>query len=146
MKRGDKKIEALTKEQTDRFPEFVDKWTRIGLSTEPANRTEAERGVTEAYKIANLPKPKIVWCGSPLSQGITRAIVLSDKLGDSVGDSVRDSVGASVWASVWNSVWASVGASGYGQHDANWIGFYDFFRSACKLEAQTEKLLGIHAN
>jgi len=62
---------------------------------------------------------------------------------DSVWDSVRASVRDSVWDSVWNSVLASVMASvrdsvgssvgdsvyksGYGQHDANWLAFYDYF-------------------
>jgi hypothetical protein len=66
---------------------------------------------------------------------------------DSVGASVRASVGASVrdsvWASVRDSVWDSVWDSGYGQHDANWLGFYDFFKEACNLKSQTEKLLGL---
>jgi len=31
-------IDKLTKEQESRFPEFVDKWTKIGLSTESADR------------------------------------------------------------------------------------------------------------
>ena len=47
-------------------------------------------------------------------------------VGASVWDSVWDSVRASVRASVWDSVWA--GSAGYGQHDANWIGFLDAFR------------------
>jgi hypothetical protein len=58
-----------------------------------------------------------------------------------VGDSVRDSVGASVWASVRDSVWASV----YGQHDAGWLAFYEFFRLVCGLTDQTEKLKGLTA-
>jgi len=74
---------------------------------------------------------------------------------DSVGDSVRASVGASVWdsvrASVWDSVGASVGASvrasvwasGWGQHEAPWLGIYDFFREVCGLVAQTDKLEGL---
>jgi hypothetical protein len=80
-------------------------------------------------------------------------------VGDSVGASVRASVGDSVRASVWASVWASVrasvgasvwasvgdsvGASCYGQHDANWLGFYDYFRNVLHLENQTEKLIGL---
>jgi hypothetical protein len=64
-----------------------------------------------------------------------------------VGDSVRDSVWASVRASVrdsvGDSVWASVGDSGYGQHDASWIAFYDFFRKVCLLESRTEELNGL---
>src|SRR5208282_460158 len=94
------KIESLTKEQIARSPEFVEKWTRIGLAAEPANRKEAEAGVRKAYEIAGLNPPRnIVWCDSPLSQGLTRAFVLALKESP-VGASVR----ASVWASVVDSV------------------------------------------
>jgi hypothetical protein len=54
---------------------------------------------------------------------------------DLVRDSVRDSVGDSVRASVRDSV--------YGQHDAHWLGFYDYFNNVLKLEKQTEKLHGL---
>jgi uncharacterized protein DUF6745 len=78
---------------------------------------------------------------------------------DSVGDSVWDSVRASVWdsvrASVGDSVRASVGASVresvgdnvsqscYGQHDANWLAFYEYFKEVLDLKKQTEKLSGL---
>ena len=164
-------INELTPEQILRFPEFIKKWTDIGLSCEPANRSEVEAGVEETYKIAGLEKPKIVWCESPLSAGLTRAIILNleknnewkEKIEASVRDSVmasvRDSVMASVRASVWDSVWdgvwdgvetsvrasvmASVWDSGYGQHDANWVGFYSYFKEVCLLDKQTQKLSGI---
>ena len=146
-------IEKLTKEQEARFPEFIDKWTKIGLCTEPANRSMAEKGVREAYRISGLKPPKkIVWCGSPFSMGLTRALFVETKssvwasvgasVWASVWASVRDSVRASVWASVRDSVGDSVGASVYGQHDANWIGFYDYFRLVCGLSKETEKLCG----
>ena len=146
------KIELLTAEQIAKFPDFIEKWTKIGLSTEPADRPKAEAAIREMYGIAGLPPPKkIIWCGSPLSQGITRAIILDkkflkdvrDSVGDSVGDSVRASVWASVRASVRASVLASVGDSVYGQHDAGWLAFYHFFHQALNLRAQTEKLSGL---
>jgi len=34
-------------------------------------------------------------------------------------------------------------ASVYGQHDAYWLGFYDYFKNVLKLEKQTEKLNGL---
>src|SRR6185295_7279682 len=122
------KITKLTEAQIARFPEFVERWTKIGLCTDPADRPRAEAGVRMAYQAAGLEPPKrIVWCGSPLSQGLTRAIVLGVANGDvkieqpgdsvwdsvwaSVGASVRDSVGDSVRASVGDSVRDSVGAS-----------------------------------
>ena len=141
------RIESLTPEQEARLAEFRDRWTAIGLSTEPADRPRAEAGIVVAYAAAGLKPPRIVWCGSPLSQGLTRAIILDKKLIDSVRDSVWASVGASVGDSVRDSVRASVGdsvrASGYGQHDANWIGFYAYFRDVLGLTAQTEKLGGM---
>ena len=179
-------ITKLTKAQISRFPEFIKKWTDIGLCTLPADRLRAEHGIRLAYETAKLKAPlKIVWTTSPLAQGLTRAIVLDakgkvgkgvrdsvrDSVGDSVRDSVRDRVGASVWDSVrdsvrdsvWanvgdsvgasvrdsvrdsvgDSVWTSVGDSGYGQHDASWIAFYDFFRKVCLLESRTEELNGL---
>jgi hypothetical protein len=78
-----------------------------------------------------------------------------DSVGDSVEDSVRasvrasvwdsvgDSVGASVRASVWDSVGDSVGDSVYGQHDAGWLSFYEFFHEAVGLTEQTKQLRGL---
>jgi hypothetical protein len=59
------------------FSGFRESWSRIGLSTQAAQREEAEVAVRRAYTAAGLAAPaKIVWCGSPLSQGIARDIVL----------------------------------------------------------------------
>ena len=147
-------IEKLTKEQIARFPEFVERWTKIGLCTDPADRPKAEAAIIDCYKYAGLAPPKkIVWCGSPLSQGLTRAIILDKKLTEGIGKSVRDSVQASVrasvqasvQASVGASVWASVGDSVYGQHDANWLAWIAYFREMCALKSQTEKCLGLDA-
>ena len=72
---------------------------------------------------------------------------VGDSVGASVGDSVwasvGDSVGDSVGASVWASVGDSVGASGYGQHDANWLAFYEYFAEVCGLDKETQKLNGL---
>ena len=138
------KIEALTDEQTARLTEYRDKWLAIGLSTAPANRERAEGAINTAYLSAGLKPPgRIVWCGSPLSQGLTRAIVPKMMNDRSVRDSVRarvwDSVRASVWASVRCSVWGSC----YGQHDAPWLGFYEYFRDVVGLTAETEPLAGL---
>jgi hypothetical protein len=45
--------------------------------------------------------------------------------------------------SVMGSVRDSVNQSGYGQHDANWLGFYAYFRDACGLSKETKNLCGL---
>src|SRR6185437_12204868 len=102
------RIERLTAEQIARGPEFVEEWTRIGLCTDPADRPRAEEAIGESYRCAGLLGPRtIVWCGSPFSQALARAIIV-DRKRASVWDSVRASVRDSVRASVRDSVRASV--------------------------------------
>ena len=148
-----KRIEALTPEQSARLGEWAEKWRAIGLSTEPTNKERAEHALNLVYESAGLQPARIVWCSSPLAGALTQAVLQNKRVRDSVRDRVRDSVGASVWASVWasvrDSVWdsvgASVGAACYGQHDAEWLGFYEFFREVVGLVPQTDKLLGLIA-
>ena len=64
------------------------------------------------------------------------------RVGAGVWTSVRTSVRGSAWASVGTSVRASVWDSGYGQHDAGWLGFFDAF-AEFGLKGQTEKLRGL---
>ena len=69
-------ITHLTERQRARFGEFADKWTAIGLSTDPANRKKAETGVRMAYKAAGLKPPKqIIWFDSPLAMCATHALL-----------------------------------------------------------------------
>ena len=155
-------IKQLTDAQIARFPEFIKKWTDIGLSTQPADRLRAEHGIRLAYETAKLRAPlKIVWTTSPLAQVLTESCVRKENASvhasvlasvrasvrDSVLASVRDSVHASVRDSVRDSVHDSVLASVYarcdwwfgnGQHDAPWCAYLNFFREAAGLITQTD--------
>src|SRR3990167_9375898 len=131
------KIQRLTADQKAQMAIYRDRWLQIGLSTEPANRKAAETAIMQAYAVAGLKAPALVWCGSPLSQGLTRAIVLYVQFRDSVGASVRDSVWASVRDGVWagvgasvgDSVWDSVGAS---VRDSVWDSVWDSVRASVR--------------
>src|SRR3972149_4206487 len=158
-------LTKLTKEQKNKFSEYREKWIKIGLCTDPADRPTAEKAIVESYKLAGLDPPKkIVWCGSPLSMGIARDVILEnnsvwnsvgnsvwnsvrisvwDSVENSVWNSVRDSVGNSVYNSVRSSVYNSVGYSIYGQHDAGWLSFYDYFNEVVGLKEETNKVQGL---
>jgi len=145
-------IDHLTKEQENKLTEYRDKWLEIGLSTKPADRQTAEKGILKAYQIAGIKTiPKIVWCDSPLSNCLTSVRFPVKSVMDSVETSVRnsvvdsvrtsmeDSVADSVRTSVTDSVWDTI----YGQHDAAWLGYYDYYADVLKLNRQTEKLEGL---
>jgi hypothetical protein len=58
--------EPLTSEQIARFPEFDRKWTRIGLSTEPADRPRAEAAIESVYNMGHFSSlPTMMWFDSP---------------------------------------------------------------------------------
>jgi hypothetical protein len=59
-------ITKLSKEQEAKMPLYVEKWTKIGLSTEPTNKERATKNVSEYYKIVGLnPPQKVVFGSSP---------------------------------------------------------------------------------
>jgi hypothetical protein len=140
------KIENLTKEQEALLTTYKDRWMEIGLSTGRCDREKAKKYISDAYTVAGWAVPQNwVYCESPLSAGIVFHIFKNKtQLGASVWASVRASVWASVRASVWASVrasvWDSVWDSGYGNHDAYWLGFYNYFLEVFKLNC-CEKLL-----
>ena len=109
-------IKSLTKSQSNKFPEYVDRWIKIGLSTQPADRESANRAIDLAYASAGLSEPRIrLWMPSPFAGAIASAMLTSkvfnqvrDQVGnqvwDQVGDQVEDQVGDQVWSQVWDQV------------------------------------------
>src|SRR3990167_9369302 len=115
------------------FPTIRDEWLAVGLSTVPANRAEAERGVRLAYNVAGLEEPSLmIWVDSPIAGCVGAAMQVGAQVGAQVWAQVGAQVGAQVWAQVRDQVWAQVGAqvwaqvrdAAYGQHDAGWLSFY----------------------
>ena len=108
-----KRITVLTDEQRARFPEWVAKWTSIGLRTGPSDRSAFERHVARCYHAAGLEPPRrVIWVPSPWALAIrapTEAFVLgmAKRL---VAAQVRAQVGAQVHAQVGAQVDAQVGA------------------------------------
>jgi hypothetical protein len=61
-------IKSLTPEQTASIPQYVDRWMKYGLNTDPSDRQRAEEGVRMAYHAAGLQPPKyIIWTKGPYS-------------------------------------------------------------------------------
>lgn len=61
-----KKITKLTDEQIAQIPGWVDKWIKIGLTTDRADFDRAEKAIYKCYDLIKQPHPKtILRCGSP---------------------------------------------------------------------------------
>jgi hypothetical protein len=75
------RIEQLTSDQEALAGEVREEWLAAGLTTAPAERLRAERGMRAAYIAAGLPPPSAyIWVRSPLEAALgTTHMVLMDQ-------------------------------------------------------------------
>lgn len=117
-----KKIESLTPKQESQMAVYSKKWIDIGLSTEPMNFEKAKEALTLAYEIAGLKAPKTFYSvESPLS-----AAKLIKKLDPKISNS-------DLFKAVTHI---------YGNHDASWLSFYEYFKDVVGIK-EVEKLNGL---
>lgn len=155
-------IEALTQEQIDKFPFYVDKWVKIGLSTEDVNKQDAENAINKCYELGGISKPKkIIWVQSPIAIYCLLEILKGSDEGDNklLRDSIltslesKDSISVNIETkgAAWDSVKLSLKSnindylwnSIYGQHSAGWLSFYDFFKNEFPEELDLSKIEGL---
>ncbi len=106
-------IETLTKKQEEKFPEYVERFTKIGLDTSRVSLSQAKEIVAGIYENKGLKVPdKILIVDSPLG-----AIMLYAKL---TQKDVKDCIGQ-----IDNFLW--------GSHEAPWISFYAYMRDELKI-------------
>ena len=106
------KIEKLSEEQEAMLPVYRDKWLAIGKATGPVNFEEAKKAVIKAYELAGLPAPTQFL----VAQGPDHAVEMIQKIDPSLS---RSDI---------------INEMSYGNHDASWLGFYQFFRDECGIE------------
>lgn len=99
------KIDSLTEEQKAKMPEYVDKWLKIGLCTDPLELEKAKEAARLMYRAAGLPEPTQFYVAdSPVD-----AIRIIQELDP-------DQTPSQIFGDMM-----------YGCHDASWCAFYDFF-------------------
>ena len=109
-----KQLTSLTAEQEARFPEWVEHWTAVGLSTERADMARFEPAVRACYRYAGLAEPKtIVLVPSPLAMALAGPMAGAILGGGAVSGAVGGAVGVAVDGAVSGAVGdAVVGAVG----------------------------------
>src|SRR3954454_3312987 len=95
------RIVQRTPEQRVRIPEFVEKWTRIGLATGALDRERAESALCRIYQMTGRSEPQIAWLPCPLSAMLSaltyEAILITQPAGDrGVGDLVDRILGSAL--------------------------------------------------
>lgn len=99
-------IDKLTDHQTSMMPHYVDKWLTVGLDTSTVDHDRARAAVIGSYRNADLAEPeRIVFAAGP-----REGFKIYRELG---GKSSSDFLNGIV----------------YGQHEAGWLSFYDFFKT-----------------
>lgn len=102
------KIMSLTDAQKARFPEFVNKWIDIGLSTEPANREKSEAAIAGLYRLAKLKEPRVIWLPCPISAALSAVVYggITAHRRALQGETVKNS--GSVRSAVYSAVYSAV--------------------------------------
>lgn len=121
-KKTQKPISELTPEQEAKIPEYLEKFRKIGLSTDPTDRVKAEAAINRSYDYLskqNLckPNPEIIWADSPM-----KGIVLAAQ--HAKGDlKVTD-----------QEIQAQASLASYGSFEAYWASTYLFITNELPVE------------
>lgn len=102
-------IESLTEEQKSQIPVYLERYLKMGLSTEPCDRAKAEAAITASYEYTKRPKPEFVWADSPFKGAVIAAQLAKGDL-----DVSREEISE------------QASKASYGSFEAYWISFYAF--------------------
>ena len=132
---GVKKVTELTEEQKAMMPVWAEKWTKIGLSCEPADRETWVEGARGCYKAIGLDLPKVIWFANPrtLVKTCPTLATAYDLIGDKVVNSEEE---FDVYVKQAMGMESKYSWSDYigGQFWAAWVAFETFFREVVELE------------
>lgn len=120
-------LTQLTEEQKARMPFYVDKWTKIGLSTNAVDRPAAEISIKALYALAKLSEPRVEWYDDPI-QGSNAAMDFAAKHSKNkeiIRDAGLSYFGGTLWAGY--PAWA------------------DFFNVECNIELD-RNYIDLHSN
>ena len=101
----------LTEEQKSFMKPLAEKWIKIGLSTEPADRKTFEENVQKCYKFAGLNPAPVFWVDDPLTLALSTSIsdrIINNVLRKSNSPLKSSAVGSAVDSAVDSAVRSAV--------------------------------------
>lgn len=108
-----RQITVLTDAQRARFPEWVDKWIKIGLDTTPINMDAVTEAAHRLYHVVDgLPeKPEVIFAKSPLEmskRGPTEVGIRNKESDDQIAERIRREWGQYRGGNLWAAWFAYV--------------------------------------
>jgi hypothetical protein len=135
-------IESLTKEQEDAIPSYVEKWKKIGTKTGKIRVEDCVPFVEEIYKTAeNLPPPEYYLgpFNNPIEAAYAESIVDNYcdgkyKTNEKANKAILAEVNRYFMDPTHTIENLSISNQVYGNMDATWLSFYNYFLEQCNLE------------
>lgn len=150
---SEKKIEELTAAQEAALDSYAERFTKLGLSLDKIDQRQAEAAFAKAYTSQGLKAPLTVeWLPSPFAM-LARggALELRDELlgrgmpleqAEKEADAEYDN-SKTLSESSQQKIRELLTHCCFGQHEAGWLGWIEFFKTELGLTAETEELGGI---
>jgi hypothetical protein len=144
-----KLIEDLTSDQEAQLDIYAEKYTELGLSLKPIDHEEAQEAITQCYIGAGIKAPAFEWLRSPFEMLVRGAqlehVQIAMKDGKSEEDAQKEAtklfdITCTLSNDSQNKIRDLLNNSCYGQHDAGWLGWYDFFQTEVGLEEETDEI------
>lgn len=113
-------ITELTEHQTRMMPTYVDKWTTIGMDCTRIDHDASTAAVNNMYTNVDLDPPKVIRFANGPHEGFA---IYQEYGGNTINDFLNGIM--------------------FGQHEAQWLSFYDFFRTELNLK-NLDKVLALN--
>lgn len=143
------KIESLTQSQLDLLPVQIRKWIKYGLDTSPLVPSDIKKACAKAYGFAKLKAPKFyLFASGPKEamQFITAAPKINltkedfERISKEGDMALTEAIRAEINENRLEDI-TYFNAGIYGQHDAGYISYYDFFLQEFGIGKEMEGLI-----
>jgi hypothetical protein len=135
-------ITELTQAQQNKLIENGLKWTKIGMSTDEIDMTKAVQAIKKAYIAVGLKAPDVFF--GPFNNPVdcAKAQIAVKRLNTSQFDTLEILDIPAGTAFTAEEIIDAISEQTYGYNEAEWLGYYDFFKSVIGVE-ELEPLEGI---
>lgn len=134
-------IEELTEAQKAKLPEYLQKWTSIGVNTDPCDFEKAKAAIIDLYKVCDLTPP--TYFIGPVNnpyEGALAEQILNRYKDEQVGFESPEQLNEMVLKEIAEIVkepkarkGCSISNQIYGSMEY-WLSYYDFFQAECGLK------------